>query len=96
MTTQTSIQTSPPSPEPSQLTLPLFRLRHAAMRSDEWVVKAPDAMIHEVLVSLTANELRDGRRATASTRAGGEGFVSEGHAELCKVLRGMATMAAQR
>jgi len=81
--------------EPSQLTLPLFRLRHAAMRSDEWVVKAPDAMIHEVLVSLTANELRDGRRATASTRAGGEGFVSEGHAELCKVLRGMATMAAQ-
>lgn len=81
--------------EPSQLSAPLLRIRHESMDPGEWVVTAPDVVIQQLLVSLSADELRDGPRATASTRAKGKGLVAEGYTELAKVLRGMAQTAAQ-
>jgi hypothetical protein len=80
--------------EAKELLAPLFRIRHPGMRPGEWVIVAPDTVIQQALVSLTDSELRSGRCASPSTKAGSKGFVAEDAEELGKVLRGMAKTSA--
>lgn len=48
---------------PTGLSLPVVRVRHAAMAEGEWTLATPDAAMHRLLVMTTANEFQKGRQA---------------------------------
>ena len=78
-----------------RLLAPVFQVRHAGMGAGEWVLISPDTVIHQALASLTAQELRSGRRGTASTRAGTTGLVDNDADKLAALLHGMLGAAAR-
>lgn len=48
---------------PTGLSLPVLRVRHAAMAEGEWTLATPDTAMHRLLVMTTANEFQKGRQA---------------------------------
>lgn len=80
--------------EIDKLVAPILRVRHAQMGEGEWTLVAPDQAIHQALGTLTADELRTGRRATATTRAGSAGLVRDNADALAAMLSGMLSGAA--
>ncbi len=80
--------------QPTSLRVPILKVRHPGMGEGEWALVTPDQVIFDALASLTEKELTEGRRATATTRAGTTGLVAEDADALLDLLRGMHTSIA--
>jgi hypothetical protein len=80
--------------QPTSLRVPILKVRHPGMGEGEWALVTPDQVIFDALASLTEKELTEGRRATATTRAGTTGLVAEDADVLLDLLRGMHTSIA--
>lgn len=80
--------------EPTDLSAPILKVRHDGMSEGEWALVTPDQVFHAALASLTASEVKQGRRAGATTRGGTRGLCTDGAEELVTVLRGMLGAAA--
>lgn len=76
------------------LLMPILLVRHAKMGEGEWTLVTPDQLLHQTLATLTPDELQNGRRATATTKAGSKGLVKSGATELAGMLAGMLGAAA--
>lgn len=76
------------------LLMPILLVRHAKMGEGEWTLVTPDQLLHQTLATLTPAELQNGRRATATTKAGRKGLVQSGATELAGMLAGMLGAAA--
>lgn len=79
---------------PKALAMPILKVRHAGMGEGEWALITPDQVLHEALASLTVNEVKQGRRKSATSKAGETGLCTEGAEELVDILRGMLSIAA--
>ncbi|MBK8264977.1 MAG: laminin G domain-containing protein [Nannocystis sp.] len=79
---------------PKALAMPVLKVRHAGMGEGEWALITPDQVLHEALASLTVNEVRKGRRASATSKAGQEGLCTDGAEDLVEILRGLLGVAA--
>lgn len=80
--------------QPAALSAPILKVRHDGMSEGEWALVTPDQVLHEALASLTVSEVKQGRRATATSKGGARGLCTDGAEELVAILRGMLGAAA--
>ncbi len=78
------------------LAAPIFNIRHGGMGVGEWVVVTPDQVLHDALASLSPEEVRGGRKASAGRQKTTGSLVTDvEHSEkLARMLRTMLGCAA--
>lgn len=78
------------------LAAPVFCIRHRGMGAGEWVIVTPDQVLHELLASLSPEELRTGRKASGTRLATQASLVTnvEHSEKLARMLRTMLGCAA--